>query len=94
MQAPDLDTVLLACTHYPLLEKKIRKHLPKDVKVISQGKIVAASLKEYLGRHRKLEAKISQGGHMRFCTTDNAGDFEQHGALFFGEAVTARQVHL
>ena len=94
MQAPDLDTVLLACTHYPLLEKKILKHLPKDVKVIAQGGIVAASLKEYLCRHRKLEARVSQEGKVRFCTTDNAADFEQHGALFFGEPVKAEQVHL
>lgn len=93
-QAPDIDTILLACTHYPLLEKAIRAYLPKDIRLLSQGSIVASSLKDYLHRHRKLEAKITRKGGAKFYTTDNAVDFEQHGASFFGQPVKAEQIYL
>ncbi|MEO6834227.1 MAG: glutamate racemase [Chitinophagaceae bacterium] len=93
-QAADIDTVLLACTHYPLLEPNILKHLPQGIRLVSQGQIVANSLKEYLIRHSEIENAISKTGEIRFFTTDNVSDFEEKGTRFFGEFINAEQVHL
>lgn len=93
-QNADIDTILLACTHYPLLEQKIRKYLPDNIKLVSQGPIVAESLALYLQRHTELENRISQNGKKTFFTTDSVVDFEEHATTFFGEAVKASHVHL
>lgn len=90
----NMDTILLACTHYPLLEKKIRELLPKKIRVISQGSIVAKSLGDYLERHSEIESLITNGGNLKFFTTDDVGDFEQHATQFFGEKIKAEQVVL
>lgn len=89
-----IDTVLLACTHYPLLESKIRKYLPEGVRLVSQGPIVADSLADYLQRHTELEQRLTRGGSKSFFTTDAVTDFEEHATTFFGEAVKAQHVHL
>ena len=86
-KAPDIDTILLACTHYPLLAGLIEKHLPAGVKTISQGPIVADSLADYLQRHPELEQAITRTGSMRFYTTDDTADFDNHASTFFGEKV-------
>lgn len=93
-QSPDIDTVLLACTHYPLLSPKILSELPEGIRLISQGSIVAESLKDYLQRHPEMEARLQRGGRMQFVTTDSAADFDQKASLFFGEAVASKQLHL
>lgn len=93
-QSPDIDTVLLACTHYPLLTPRILEHLPEGIRLISQGSIVADSLVDYLQRHIELEERISAAGGVRFFTTDSVADFDEKGTVFFGEAVHAEQVHL
>ncbi len=93
-QSNDIDTVLLACTHYPLLEDKIHKYLPTGVRLIAQGPIVADSLADYLNRHPEIETQISKGGSKSFFTTDSITDFEEHATQFFGEAVKAMHVHL
>lgn len=93
-QDDEIDTVLLACTHYPLLEKKIAKYLPEQVKLISQGPIVADSLAGYLQRHPELESQITQGKSKTFFTTDTAADFQEHATQFFGTAVKAQHLHL
>ncbi len=93
-KSPHIDTVLLACTHYPLLLKKIRKHLPKGVKVISQGAIVAKSLQDYLNRHPEIEEKCSKNGSMQFFTTDSTKDFDKHSETFFGKEVNSVHVDL
>ncbi|MBS1653313.1 MAG: glutamate racemase, partial [Bacteroidetes bacterium] len=67
---PSIDVVLLACTHYPLLKDKIEEYLPVGVKLISQGEIVAHSLKDYLLRHSEIEGKISKNNSRIFFTTD------------------------
>lgn len=90
----DIDTLLLACTHYPLLKEKIEKHLPKNVKLISQGEIVAESLKDYLHRHPEIERKISKEGERVFYTTDSPEDFSNKASIFFGERVEARHLGL
>jgi glutamate racemase len=87
-----IDTVLLACTHYPLLINKIRKHLPAGITVVSQGEIVADSLAGYLKRHPEIESRCSKGGDRRFFTTDSPEDFDNHAGIFFGQAL--RSTHL
>lgn len=90
----DIDTVLLACTHYPLLEAQIRKYLPAYVRIVAQGDIVAASLDDYLGRHPEIADNCFQTGKMTFLTTDLAEKFAEAGSRFFGKPVSATQIHL
>ena len=90
----DIDTVLLACTHYPLIQHKIMNFLPKKIQVIEQGSIVAASLSDYLTRHTDIEARCTKGAKIRFCTTDSTEDFDKSGSLFFGENVRSQLINL
>jgi glutamate racemase len=89
-----IDTILLACTHYPLLKDKILKYLPKGVTLLSQGEIVAASLKDYLTRHSEIESSLSKDGKRVFYTTDSAEDFDNKATIFLGEPVESRHVSL
>ncbi len=93
-QSPDIDTILLACTHYPLLIDKIKQHLPQDIKVVAQGEIVATSLEDYLQRHPEIETAISKHGNTQFYTTDDTGDFDNHGSQFFGAEVRSKHAHI
>ncbi len=86
-QSPDIDAVLLGCTHYPLLIKKIRQFLPPSIRIINQAEIVAHSLSEYLQRHPELEAKCSKNGQRTFYTTDSTEAFDRQSAVFFGQEV-------
>ncbi|MGZ3937248.1 MAG: glutamate racemase [Flavisolibacter sp.] len=90
----DIDTLLLACTHYPLLKDKIQKHLPANVKLVSQGEIVAQSLEDYLQRHPEIESKISKDSKRVFYTTDSPADFDNKATIFFGESVVSRHLDL
>jgi len=92
--SPDIDTILLACTHYPLLLKKIREHVSADIKVIPQGDIVARSLADYLVRHPEVAGRCSTGGSYKFFTTDDVNDFDNHASLFFGQPVRSRHIDL
>ncbi|MBV9988467.1 MAG: glutamate racemase [Chitinophagaceae bacterium] len=89
-----IDTVLLACTHYPLLIGKIRQRLPQQISIVSQGEIVAASLAGYLQRHPQMKAKLSRNQTLKFCTTDDASDFDAHASIFFGAAVQSQHIEL
>jgi glutamate racemase len=91
-QSADTDLILLACTHYPLLEPKIREYLPADKKVLTQGTIVAGSLAEYLVRHPEMESRLGKSGTVRFYTTDDPASFDRKGALFFGSTVRSEQL--
>jgi glutamate racemase len=90
----NIDTILLACTHYPLLKEKIEKHLPGNVKLVSQGEIVADSLKDYLHRHVEIETKISKTGKRLFYTTDSTEDFNNKATIFFGGTVEAMHLDI
>jgi glutamate racemase len=92
--APEIDTMLLACTHYPLLMDKIKSHLPANINVVAQGDIVAESLASYLQRHPELESRLTKNSTMRFYTTDDAGDFNEHASAFFGRAVQSNHLDL
>ena len=93
-QSSEIDTIVLGCTHYPLLIEKIRKHLPPNIKILSQGDIVAHSLEDYLLRHPEMENVCSKNGSCTFLTTDSSGNFDDHAALFFGEPVISSHIHL
>ena len=94
LKAPGIDVILLACTHYPLLLDKIKKYTPDGISIISQGDIIASSLADYLVRHSELEGILSKDRSMRFFTTDNASDFDQHATVFFGRNVRSEFVQL
>jgi glutamate racemase len=92
-QSANIDTLLLACTHYPLLQDKIKAYLPANINVVSQGDIVANSLADYLQRHPELEQQISkQGTRKFFTTTDDTPDFDHHASRFFSAPVTSSYV--
>ncbi len=80
---PEIDTLILGCTHYPLLLEKIAKYTPSGVKIISQGEIVSKSLREYLSRHPEMEIKCSKGGDVKFYTTEHPDKFRQTAGIFF-----------
>lgn len=89
-QSPDIDTILLACTHFPLLMEKIVAFLPAGVRVVSQGGIVARSLSDYLSRHPEMEARVCRGvptGSRSFHTTDDTGIFDAQAGMFYGMPV-------
>jgi len=93
-QSPGIDTVLLACTHYPLLQHKIARYLPEGSRMIAQGEIVAASLADYLQRHPEMEARCSKHGQLRFFTTDAAEDFDSHASIFYGKPLKSSHIVL
>ena len=94
-KSDEIDTLLLACTHYPLLQEKISVYLPKHIKVVPQGDIVAASLTDYLNRHPEMEQKLTRGGTRQFFTTsDDTADFDLHASMFFSEPVKSEYIPL
>ncbi|MBI1225261.1 MAG: glutamate racemase [Bacteroidetes bacterium] len=93
-KSADIDTLLLACTHYPLLEPVIWQFLPKEINVISQGKIVARSLVDYLLRHSEMAERLSKQALRSFHTTGSTEDFDGHATAFFGEAVKSIHVEV
>jgi glutamate racemase len=88
-QNADIDTLLLACTHYPLLRDKIMQFLPARITLVSQGEIVALSLIDYLQRHPEMDKQCSKNGKRVFFTTDSTEDFDNHASIFFGEPVSS-----
>lgn len=93
-QSKNIDTILLACTHYPLLAEKIKQFAPAGCSIIPQGKIVADSLAGYLQRHPEMEAKCSKGGSLQFFTTDSAEEFDNKAAIFYGGPVKSTHLAL
>jgi glutamate racemase len=91
---PDLDTIILGCTHYPLLMKTIQKYLPPGVQVIDQGPVVAEKLKDYLCRHPEMDQHISRNAAGGYLTTETSEIFEAKAKLFLGEQVKANTLQL
>ncbi len=89
-----IDAIILGCTHYPLLIHKIKKLIPSHIKILSQGKIVAESLEEYLKRHKELEQKFSRGGAIEFFTTDIPENFDAPASLFFEKKISSKHIEL
>jgi glutamate racemase len=86
-----IDTIVLGCTHYPLLQKKIKKYLSPDIQVISQGEIVANSLSDYLSRHQELASQCTRQGQRNFYTTEKADHFDRSATIFYGREIRCRE---
>ncbi len=91
---PLIDTLILGCTHYPLLMNKIVKYTPPGVRIVPQGEYVAASLRDYLVRHPEMEQRLSRRGQCHYLTTENTEKFNQSAMLFMHEAVEVESVSL
>ncbi len=89
-----IDTVILGCTHYPLLLPKIKHFMPDGIEIVSQGEYVAESLKDYLLRHPEIAAKCTQNGKCTFCTTEAEEKFIESASAFLNEDITVKRVVL
>lgn len=89
----EIDTIVLGCTHYPLIIDSIRRFVPEHIKIISQDYIVAASLANYLQRHSEIEQRLLKKSEIKFYTTDNVDLFNKRAKIFFGEEVNAHKVN-
>ena len=93
-QHPGIDTVILGCTHYPLLKDKVEKYVPEGVTVLSQGAIVADSLVDYLRRHPEMTACCSKTATCRYLTTESSDKFSESATVFLSEPVEATSITL
>ena len=91
---PEIDTIILGCTHYPILLEKIRKYTPENVKLITQGAAVAESLEQYLKNHPEMDALCTKGGNTLFCTTESDGKFGDQASLFLNHPIEVKAVTL
>lgn len=91
---PQVDSIILGCTHYPLLMDKIQQHIPSGIKVIPQGDYVATSLQDYLQRHPEMQSRISQSGTLRLLTTEQPEQFNESAAIFLDHPVDAVRITL
>lgn len=93
-QDDELDTVILGCTHYPLLIDHIRKFLPSHIQILEQGKIVSEKLTDYLKRHPEIDERCTKSGQRHFYTTESTENFDPKASLFMGCDLSAEQIHL
>lgn len=91
-KAPAIDSIILGCTHYPLMWTKIRQFTPPSIQLVSQGPIVATSLEDYLNRHPDKEQRCSKGGKRTFFTTESDPAASEKGSLFFGQPLVMQQI--
>lgn len=91
---PQIDTLILGCTHYPLLINKIVKYTPPGVRIVPQGEYVAASLKDYLERHPEMAVRCTEGGTCHYLTTEDTAKFRESAALFMHERVEVDHIEL
>ena len=93
-QDPLIDTIILGCTHYPLLLEKIKLFMPKGINVVCQGEYVAASLQDYLLRHPEMDERCSKTGQCRFYTTESVEKFVSSASLFLNETIEVQHASL
>ena len=91
---PKIDTLVLGCTHYPLLIEKIRLFLPAGITLFAQGEYVAVSLKDYLLRHPEMDARLTKQGNRRFLTTESASKFSDAASIFLSESICVEQISI
>ena len=89
---PQIDSIILGCTHYPLLLDKIRRYTPSDIRIVPQGDYVASSLQDYLSRHPEMEEKITKGGNTTYLTTEQPDQFTQSANIFLGSPIQATRI--
>lgn len=90
----NLDTIILGCTHYPIIESIIREYVPESVQLIAQGKIIATKLEDYLQRHLEIEEKISKNGSLTVLTTEDSSIFDEKTELIFGKNYHSKTIRL
>ena len=93
-QDSKIDTIILGCTHYPLLINKIKQFLPNEITVFSQGRQVAESLKDYLSRHPEIDCRLTKGHTSRFQTTESITKFSEMATLFLNQPIEVEQISL
>lgn len=91
---PMIDTVILGCTHYPILYSKIRKYLPGHINILAQGDLVGDSLADYLHRHPEMDRRISRNGNTIFQTTEDTGKFNALASIFTGHEINAERIQI
>lgn len=91
---PEIDAIILGCTHYPLLMNALKKAVPQGIAIVSQGEYVAASLRDYLNRHSEIDARCTKDGTIRYFTTESTERFKECAALFLHEDVDVERVEL
>jgi len=91
---PDIDTVILGCTHYPLLMDSIKKYLPENIRIISQGHYVADSLRDYLNRHKNMDDACTKSGKTLYYSTEAAAKFEEAASIFMKEKISASKIKI
>lgn len=93
-QDPEIDTIVLGCTHYPLLINSFKKFLPPSVHIVKQNEIVAHSLQEYLLRHPDMDARLSKNSSINYYTTDDSSLFDLSASVFMGAPVASTSIAL
>ena len=91
---PQIDTVILGCTHFPILLPKIRQYIPEHISVIAQGEYVAESLKDYLKRHPEMDAKCTKNGNCQFYTTEAEEKFSEAASTFLKQQISVKHITL
>ena len=91
---PEIDTIILGCTHFPLLYDKIRKYTPEHIALIPQGQYIAESLADYLQRHTDMDARLTKGGDCLFFTTESRQKFSENASIFLKETINAQRISL
>ena len=91
---PDIDTIILGCTHYPLLLPKIHKYIPRGIRIVSQGEYVADALQKYFERHPDMEQRCTKGGRVHYLTTENEEKFREQAQMFLNESVEVENITL
>lgn len=94
MKDPNIDTIILGCTHFPLLMPKILKYVAPGVRIVPQGEYVADSLNDYLLRHTELEKRITKNGRVKYFTTENPDKFKETASLFLHEPIEVAHIEL
>lgn len=89
-----IDTIILGCTHYPLLLDKIRKYVPEGIRIVSQGEYVSSSLKQYMERHPEMDARCTKGSSCRYYTTESVDTFLPNASIFLNSVVDADSISL
>ena len=88
---PQIDTVILGCTHYPILLPKIQKHMPPGIRIVAQGEYVAKSLQLYFEHHPEIERRCTKGGRCKYLTTENPDRFREQATMFLKSFNTTQQ---
>ena len=91
---PDIDTLILGCTHYPILMPKIKQYVPDGITIVSQGEYVAESLKDYLTRHTEIDARCTKNGTAHYYTTENAEKFKEVARIFVTDDIEVEHIDL